>query len=244
MDTPGIRAGANGGRLPRLAMWLAFWIVTNQAFGQAWTGGSVAQKFRNDWSWSTEGQLRSDAWRVQEGLIDAGVSRAVDAVHGLDVSGQWRTAWSFPMDGGWKTSWRWATSAQYKVSFGKDDASIRFRHQWGGDWMRPWDEAKWRARIKWTHDLPDGWKLVPSAEGFWGRSTHGSLNGPDLEMRALRGRLDVDKKLDKRRHLVVGYQWQTNPQTFASVEHRLILSLDVDLKKPKKRPSDSSGEDA
>ena len=249
MDTPGIRASATvacgRGFVMGLALstLLTFLFVGSQALGQSWTGISVAQNLRRDWAWSMEGQLRSGSWSLEEGLIDASVSKDVDAVQGLDVSGQWRTAWSFPADGGWTTSWRWASSAQYKVAIGKDDVSIRLRHQWGGDWMRPWDQAKWRARVKWSHDLPDGWKFVPSAEGFWGRATHGVLGGPDLEVLALRGRLDVDKKLAKRRHLLVGYQVQTNPRTFTSVEHRVILSFDVDLKKPAKRPTNLPGQD-
>ena len=89
--------------------------------------------------------------------------------------------------------------------------------------------------MKWTHDLPSGWKLVPSGELFVGRE------GGQLSPQAWRGRLAVDKKLSKRRHLVVAYQAQAPIQGKPDVtEHTVIVALDVALKKVK-RPKKEDG---
>ena len=99
--------------------------------------------------------------------------------------------------------------------------------------MRPWDRARWRAAVKWTHDLPSGWKLVPSGEFFLGRE------GGELVPQAWRGRLALDKKLSKRRHLVLAYQAQAPIQGMPDVtEHTVILALDVALKKVKRQKKD------
>ena len=99
--------------------------------------------------------------------------------------------------------------------------------------MRPWDRARWRTAVKWTHDLPSGWKLVPSGELFF------SQEGGQLATQAWRGRLAVDKKLSKRRHLVVAYQAQAPVQGRPEVtEHTVILAMDVALKKVKRQKKD------
>ena len=108
------------------------------------------------------------------------------------------------------------------------------RHQFGGPWMRPWDRARWRLQAKWTHDLPDGWKVIPSVETFWGADP--SLSASPLAPGAIRGRLAVDKKVAKRRHLTIGYQYQQGVHDHPSrPEHTVLLALDVGLKKVKKR---------
>lgn len=102
--------------------------------------------------------------------------------------------------------------------------------------MRPWDRARWRLQGRWTHDLPNGWKVMPSAETFLGKTWVSTEAGTRLEPMALRGRLMIDKKVTKRRHLVFGYQWQSTLGSFPSWrEHTLLMALDVDLKKAKRR---------
>ena len=88
--------------------------------------------------------------------------------------------------------------------------------------MRPWDRARWRLQGKWTHDLPNG------MEGHaFGRDVLGDALGFERsrnasEPTALRGRLVVDKKWTKRRHLAFGYQWQSTLNSFPSWhEHTL-----------------------
>lgn len=99
--------------------------------------------------------------------------------------------------------------------------------------MRPWDRARWRASLKWTHDLPSGWKLVPSGEFFLGRK------GQQLSPQAWRGRLALDKKLSKRRHLRVAYQAQAPIQGRPDVtEHTVILAVDLALKKVKRQKNE------
>ena len=103
--------------------------------------------------------------------------------------------------------------------------------------MRPWDRARWRLQAKWTHDLPDGWKVIPSVETFWGADP--SLSARPMALGAVRGRLAVDKKVAKRRHLTVGYQFQQGVHAHPDrPEHTVLLALDVGLKKVKKRTRD------
>ena len=100
--------------------------------------------------------------------------------------------------------------------------------------MRPWDRARWRIQGKWTHDLPKGWKVMPSVETFLGTCWVSSEAGNRSEPTALRGRLMVDKKWTKRRHVVFGYQWQSILNSFPRWhEHTLLVSMDLDLKKVK-----------
>jgi hypothetical protein len=106
--------------------------------------------------------------------------------------------------------------------------------------MRPWDRARWRVQAKWIHDLPDGWKLEPSVETFLGPRALSTETGIRLEPVALRGRLAIDKKLAKRRHLTLGYQFQSAVRSHPSIpEHTVLLALDLELKKVKKRKKDA-----
>ena len=107
--------------------------------------------------------------------------------------------------------------------------------------MRPWDRARWRIQAKWVHDLPDGWKLEPSVESFLGPRALTTEVGVRLEPVAVRGRLTLDKKLAKRRHLTLGYQVQSAVRSHPStLEHTVLLALDLELKKVKKRKKDAS----
>lgn len=218
-----------------LVAW-TLWALAGSALGQSWLVVDVGQKLPSDWSWSAKSQLRTPAenmWRWDEGLVDVGLTKSLDAVPGLAVTGQWRTGWQWPQAGGWTMGWRWATSARWKTDVGDHALGVRIRHQFGGAWMRPWDRARWRAAVKWTHDLPSGWKLVPSGEFFLGRE------GGELVPQAWRGRLALDKKLSKRRHLVLAYQAQAPIQGKPEVtEHTVILALDVALKKVKRQKKD------
>ena len=102
--------------------------------------------------------------------------------------------------------------------------------------MRPLDRARWRIQGKWTHDLPKGWKVVPSVETFLGMRFVSTEAGNRSEPTALRGRLMVDKKWAKRRQVVFGYQWQSILNSFPRWhEHTFLVSMDVDLKKAKLR---------
>ena len=102
--------------------------------------------------------------------------------------------------------------------------------------MRAWDRSRWRLQAKWVHDLPDGWKIEPSVETFFGPRFLVTEAGVVLEPVALRGRLSVDKKLAKRRELTFGYQVQSAVRSQPSVtEHTVLLALDLELKKRKKR---------
>jgi hypothetical protein len=77
---------------------------------------------------------------------------------------------------------------------------------------------------------------MPSVETFLGTRWVSSEAGARLEPMALRGRLLVDKKLTKRRHVVFGYQWQSELNSFPRWrEHTLLVSMDLDLKKAKLR---------
>lgn len=108
--------------------------------------------------------------------------------------------------------------------------------------MRPWDGARWRVQAKWSHDLPDGWKLEPAFETFLGPRTLSTESGLRLEPVALRGRLAMDKKLAKRRHLTLGYQVQSAVHSQpSSPEHTVLLALDLELKKLRKRKKDDPG---
>ncbi len=218
-----------------LVAW-TLWALAGSASGQSWLVVDVGQKLPADWSWSAKSQLRTPAenmWRWDEGLVDVGLTKSLDAVPGLAVTGQWRTGWQWPQAGGWTMGWRWATSARWKTDVGDHALGVRIRHQFGGAWMRPWDRARWRAAVKWTHDLPSGWKLMPCGELFLGRE------GGELAPQAWRGRLSVDKKLSKRRHLVLAYQAQAPIQGKPEVtEHTVILALDVALKKVKRQKKD------
>jgi hypothetical protein len=225
-----------------LALWA---LAVSQAWGQApqgWVSVAAGQNLPRDWEWSAEGQLRtsSSLSRWSEGLVDLGIERAFDALPGWSLGGQWRTSWEWPPEGGWTTSWRWATSAQWRTDIGDHKVGMRLRHQFGGPWMRPWDRARWRVQAKWTHDLPDGWKLEPSVETFLGHRALTTETGIRLEPVALRGRLTLDKKLAKRRHLTFGYQFQSAVHSRPSTpEHTVLLALDLELKKAKRRKKDT-----
>ena len=218
-------------------MWLASCVLHAQAPG-SWLAASVDQNLPADWSWSATGQLRTAPGAVQwrEGIVDLRVGQGLDALPGWSVDGTWRTAWDWPAEGGWTTSWRWATSVKWKTDFGDHSLRLRMRHQFGGPWMRPWDRARWRLQAKWTHDLPKGWKVAPAVEGFWGRKTLFSEGALWLEPSAIRGRISFDKKVAKRRHVVVGYQVQSPVMAHPdAIEHTVLLSLEMSLKKPKSR---------
>ena len=205
---------------------------------QSWTAASVAQKLPCDLDWSVQGQLRTrpNELGVGVGMTDVGVGWSPDALPGWSLDGTWRTRWEIPVEGGWTTSWRWATSVKWKTSVGDHNLRFRLRHQFGGAWMRPWDRARWRLQGRWTHDLPKGWKVMPSAETFLGTRWVSGEAGTHLEPMALRGRLVVDKKLTKRRHLAFGYQWQSTLNSFPSRhDHTLLMALDLGLKKAKFR---------
>jgi hypothetical protein len=223
-----------------VALLLFAWASELQAqVPQGWFAVSAGQNLPRAWEWSTEGQLRSSQGRWSEGVLDLGVARSFDALQGLALSGQWRTGWDWPPEGGWTTSWRWATSAQWRADVGEHKLGIRVRHQFGGPWMRPWDRARWRFQVKWTHDLPRGWKLEPALESFLGPSFVAGEGALDLQPVALRGRLTADKKLAKRRHLTFGYQLQSGrPNSSPDLEHTVLLALDLELKKVKKRKKD------
>lgn len=226
------------GALTAAWMWLASCALHAQAPG-SWLAASVGQNLPADWSWSAAGQLRTAPGAVQwrEGIVDLRVGQGLDALPGWSVDGTWRTGWDWPVEGGWTTSWRWATSVKWKTDFGDHSLRLRMRHQFGGPWMRPWDRARWRLQAKWTHDLPDGWKVIPSVETFWGADP--SLSASSLALGAVRGRLAVDKKVAKRRHLTMGYQYQQGVHDQPNrPEHTVLLALDVGLKKVKKRKRD------
>ena len=92
--------------------------------------------------------------------------------------------------------WRWATSVRWKTDVGDHALWMRIRHQFGGAWMRPWDRARWRTAVKWTHDLPSGWKLVPSGELFMGRESEQLSRSERIErlldqFRAIKTSLDA-----------------------------------------------------
>ena len=131
------------------------------------------------------------------------------------------------------------------MDVGDHKLGVRVRHQFRGSWMRPWDRARWRVQAKWTHDLPDGWKLEPSFETFLGPRalmTRALMTetGVRLEPLAVRGGLAIDKKLAKRRHLTLGYQVQSSVRSQPSTpEHTVLLSLDLDFKKVRKRQKES-----
>ena len=223
------------GALTAALMWLASCVLHAQAPG-SWLAASVDQNLPADWSWSAAGQLRTAPGAVQwrEGIVDLRVGQGLDALPGWSVDGTWRTGWDWPEEGGWTTSWRWATSVKWKTDFGDHSLRLRMRHQFGGPWMRPWDRARWRLQAKWTHDLPDGWKVIPSVETFWGADP--SLSASPVALGAIRGRLAVDKKVAKRRHLTIGYQYQQGVHDHPNrPEHTVLLALDVGLKKVKKR---------
>ena len=223
------------GALTAALMWLASCVLHAQAPG-SWLAASVDQNLPADWSWSAAGQLRTAPGAVQwrEGIVDLRVGQGLDALPGWSVDGTWRTGWDWPEEGGWTTSWRWATSVKWKTDFGDHSLRLRMRHQFGGPWMRPWDRARWRLQAKWTHDLPDGWKVIPSVETFWGADP--SLSASPVALGAIRGRLAVDKKVAKRRHLTIGYQYQQGLHDHPNrPEHTVLLALDVGLKKVKKR---------
>ena len=226
------------GVLSAALMWLASCALHAQA-PASWLAASVDQNLPADWSWSAAGQLRTAPGAVQwrEGIVDLRVGQGLDAFPGWSVDGTWRTGWDWPAEGGWTTSWRWATSVKWKTDFGDHSLRLRMRHQFGGPWMRPWDRARWRLQAKWTHDLPDGWKVIPSVETFWGADP--SLSSSPLALGAVRGRLAVDKKVAKRRHLTMGYQYQQGVHDHPNrPEHTVLLALDVGLKKVKKRKRD------
>ena len=226
------------GVLSAALMWLASCVLHAQAPG-SWLAASVDQNLPADWSWSATGQLRTAPGAVQwrEGIVDLRVGQGLDALPGWSVDGTWRTGWDWPLEGGWTTSWRWATSVKWKKDLGDHSMRLRMRHQFGGPWMRSWDRARWRLQAKWTHDLPDGWKVIPSVETFWGADP--SLSERPLALAAVRGRLAVDKKVAKRRHLTVGYQFQQGVHAHPDrPEHSVLLALDVGLKKVKKRKRD------
>ena len=226
------------GVLTAALMWLASCALHAQT-PASWLAASVDQNLPADWSWSAAGQLRTAPGAVQwrEGIVDLRVGQGLDALPSWSVDGTWRTGWDWPVEGGWTTSWRWATSVKWKKDFGDHSMRLRMRHQFGGPWMRSWDRARWRLQAKWTHDLPDGWKLMPSVETFWGADP--SLSSTPLALAAVRGRLAVDKKVAKRRHLTMGYQYQQGVHDQPNrPEHTVLLALDVGLKKVKKRKRD------
>lgn len=219
-------------------MWLASCALHAQT-PASWLAASVGQNLPADWSWSAAGQLRTAPGAVQwrEGIVDLRVGQGLEALPGWSVDGTWRTGWDWPLEGGWTTSWRWATSVKWKKDLGDHSMRLRMRHQIGGPWMRSWDRARWRLQAKWTHDLPDGWKVIPSVETFWG--VEPSLSERPLALAAVRGRLAIDKKVAKRRHFTVGYQFQQGVHAHPDrPEHSVLLALDVGLKKVKKRKRD------
>jgi len=189
-----------------------------------------------------EGQLRNASGhaRWNEGILDAGVRRSIKAIDGLSLEGQWRTGWEWPYGGGWTTSWRWATSLIWAHDVGDHKVALRVRHQFGGSWMQAWDRSRWRVQCKWTHDLPNGWKLQPAYETFLGAPWTLQEEGGFIRPTAMRGRLALDKKLAKRRHLTLGYQFQIAVRSHPSIpEHTVLLALDLELKKAKKRKKDA-----
>lgn len=228
-----------------LALFLG--LVVPQSLAQlpaSWLSASVGQALPHDWDWSLEGQLRTptEQMRWNEGLIDVGLEKSLDVFPAWSLGGQWRTGWDWPPEGGWTTSWRWATSIRWSQDIGDDKVGLRVRHQFGGPWMRPWDRARWRVQTKWNHDLPDGWKLEPSMETFFGPNQERIESDVLLIPVGFRARLALDKKLSKRRHLTVGYQVQSPLNSaFHSSEHTLLLSWDLELKKVKKRQLDDRG---
>jgi len=231
--SPRVRGRATGlGAAVGLMLGVA---ASHPCHAQTWAGVKVSQNLPRDWSWSAEGQSRTAMGRWEETVLDLAAERSFDAVDGLALGGQWRTAAGRPLGAATAWSWRWATSLSYGIEVGDHTLNLRARHQVGGEWWRPWDAAKWRLKATWKHDLPDGWKVLPSVEGFWGTATHGVVTGPSHEFAAVRAQVAVDKKWAKRRHLVAGYQVQGDPRCATPVEHRLVVSVEVDLKKVKKR---------
>ena len=203
---------------------------------QSWSATSVSQKISHGLDWAAKGQLRTrnGEFAVGEGIVDLGLGWSPEVLSSWSVDGTWRTRWELPVEGGWTTGWRWATSVKWKTSLGDHDLRFRLRHQFGGPWLRPWDRARWRLQGKWTHDLPKGWKIMPSAETFLGTRWISTEFGGRLAPMALRGRLMVDKKVTKRRHLLFGYQWQSTMNSFPIWhEHTLLFSLDLAFKKVK-----------
>lgn len=220
------------------------WILGQEP--QSWLATSVSQKLPHELDWTAQGQLRTlpGEFNLGEGMVDLGMGWSPDVLSRWSVDGMWRTGWDFPAEGGWTMGWRWATSVKWKTSFGDHDLRVRVRHQFGGPWMRPWDRARWRIQGKWTHDLPQGWKVIPSVETFLGPRFLSTELGARLEPMALRGRLLVDKKWTKRRHVVFGYQWQSELNSFPRWrEHTLLVSLDLDLKKAKRRKKERAASD-
>lgn len=209
-----------------------------------WLNLSTNQNLPDGWGWSADGQLRtfSGQARWSEGILDVGMERSIQAMPGLSLGGQWRTAWEWPLGGGWTTSWRWATSVRWKMKVGDHRLSARFRHQFGGPWMRSLDGARWRVQAKWTHDLPEGWKIEPAMEVFW----NPQQRQPEMEVEqrpvSLRGRIMFDKKLAKRKHLKLGYQVQNALNVHPSQqEHAVLLALDLEMKKRRKRNKKAEG---
>ena len=217
-------------RMSRGVLLVAMALLPWLGVAQGWLGVDLGQSLRNDWAWGMSTQIRSEsaALGFNEVVSDASVRRTFDAVDGLAVDGQWRTGWEAPLEGGLLTSWRWATSVRYKHKVGDDALVFRVRHQWGGPWMRAWDNARWRTQLRWVHDLPKGWKAIPSLEGFFRMAEGGS--------QALRARIVLDKKLSKRRHISCGAQWQTSPSGPSTTT--VLCTYDWTLKKPKKPQGD------
>ncbi len=195
----------------------------------------TSQKLPRQWSWSAKGQLRTPAssWTWNEGIVDLSARRGWAALPGLSLEGQWRTQWNWPASGGWTQGWRWALAARWKKQVGDHELAFRLRHQQGGDYMRPWDRARWRLKAKWTHDLPQGWKLVPSCETFWGAQTL-IVGTSRWETESFRARLSIDKKVKKRRKITTGYQFQSALRDAGQpAQHTLLLMWQWALKKRK-----------
>ena len=209
--------------------------MVTSASGQSWIVAETSQKLPRQWSWSVKGQLRTPAssWTWNEGIVDFSARRGWAALPGWSLEGQWRAQWNWPVEGGWTQGWRWALAARWKKDIGDHAVAMRLRHQQGGDWMRPWDRARWRLKAKWTHDLPKGWKLIPSCETFWGAQT--LMEGTQRwEAQSFRARLSIDKKVKKRRKITTGYQFQSALRDAGQpVEHTLLLMWQWTLKKRK-----------
>ena len=218
-------------------------VVLNAQAPAVWLSVGTEQKLPNDWFWSASGQSRTATEAVQwrEGIVDVRLGNGLTALPGWSLDGTWRSGVEWPAEGGWVASWRWATSVKWRRDIGDNRIQLRMRHQIGGPWLRPWDRARLRMQVKWSQDLPEGWKVIPSIESFFGPQ-NSLTSSRNLGLMALRGRVVLDKKVTKRRHVAVGYQFQSGVRTRRQIqEHTMLMTLDLGLKKVKSRKKEGLG---
>ena len=98
--------------------------------------------------------------------------------------------------------------------------------------MRPWDRARWRIQGKWTHDLPKGWKVMPSVETFlgtrWVSSEAGNRSEP-MPCAAVDGGQEMDQAAARGIWLSVAIDPEFLP---VGTSTPFWSSMDLDPKRP------------